>query len=145
MTRILIICNYNRSVSKMAAAYLQSLLPESEYQVADAGFSVRKGDRIAPAAISALAECSLMTESTGCNLVSLKDIKQADLILGVSAEIVKKLTDSYHSARGKTLHLMTYASEKRDVFEPRHDVQSHVQCINMMKPGLDAIAQKLLA
>ena len=143
MTNILIICQYNHSVSKMAAAYLASKLDAKEYVVADAGMSVHKGDRIADGAVAALAAKNIRTESMGCNSISLKDIKQADLILCSNAEIVKKLTDSFHSARGKTLHLMTYANEKRDVFEPRKNVDSHMQCLNMMIPGLNAIAAKL--
>lgn len=143
MTNILVICNYNRSVSKMAAAYLASKLDSKEYAVADAGMSVHKGDRIADGAVAALAERHLMTESTGCHAVSLKEIKQADLILCSSSEIVKKLMDSFHSARGKTLHIMTYAHVKRDVFEPRKNATSHTQCLNMMIPGLNAIAAKL--
>ena len=56
MVHILIICNYNRSVSKMAAAYLADKLKGMDYSVTDAGMSVRKGDRIAPAAVAALHE-----------------------------------------------------------------------------------------
>jgi len=144
MVHILIICNYNRSVSKMAAAYLADKLKGQDFSVTDAGMSVRKGDRISPAAVAALQENGLFTEHTACTAISLKEIKQAELILCTTAELVRKLTDSYQSARGKTIHLMTYASERRDVFEPQKEVASHLQCLNMMKPGLDAIARKLL-
>ena len=143
MTHILIVCNYNRSVSKMASAYLAEKLKGADFEVTDAGMSVRKGDRISHGAVEALSQNCLFTERTGCTGVTLKEIKLADLILCSTEELVRKLTDSFHSARGKTLHLMTYAPARRDVFEPQKETASHLQCLNMMKPGLDAIAEKL--
>ena len=144
MTTILIICTYNRSVSKMASAYLESRLKEGGFELLDAGLSVRKGDRIAEGAQEALRRQGLITERTAGTLLSLKEIKQADLILCPTAELVRKVTDAYTSARGKTLHMMTYApGGRRDVFEPRKDAESHLNCLKMMMPGLDAIAEKL--
>lgn len=148
MSQILFICNSNRSASKMAAAYLAHKLIEagrSDFDVISAGLAVRKGDGIPQAAIDVLAEVGAKSETLLARQLSLKEIKSSDLIICLTDEVLKKVTDSFRSSHGKTIHLMTLADGKRDVFEPRSTPDACRNCLNMMKPALDTLAARLLA
>ena len=71
----------------------------------------------------------------------------ADLIVCLSAAVLKKLTDDFFSARGKAIHIMTQLPDRpenlRDVFEPRSNVESCRNCLAMMRPALDNMAEKM--
>lgn len=146
MSSILVVCNSNRIASKMAAAYLAFKLKElggTDFTVQSAGMAVRRGDAIPQAAVDVLAETGLAVENIGVIQLGLKEIKAADLIICMTADIVKKLTMSYQSAKGKTV-LISGMTDKRDIFEPRSNKESCRNCLAMMKTSLDVIAERLV-
>jgi len=145
--QVLFICQSNRSISKMAAAYLAHKLKElgrRDIIVLSAGTSVWRENAMHQAAIDALAEIGVVSPTIGPAQLSLKDIKSSGLIVCMSDEMVKKITDDFQSARGKTIHLMSQSDAKRDVFEPRATLEACRQCLAMMRPALDRIAERLV-
>lgn len=112
------------------------------YTVISAGVEARRGGAMSPAAVEMLAELSMTPDFIGTTPLTLKEIKGSDLIVCMTDELVKKLTKSYRSANGKTIHIMSQANGKRDVFEPRSTLDAQRQCFAMMKTALDNIAEK---
>ncbi len=147
MRSILIVCHSNMIASKMAAAYLASRLRElggQGFGVFSAGMDVRRGSRMPKAAVEALGRMGLEAPGIRTVQVGLKEIRAADLILCATGEIVKRLTSSFISARGKTV-ILSSLTDRRDVYDPRPVVENCMNCLMMMKPSLDAVADRLVS
>ena len=150
MVRILFVCESNRIASKMAAAYLAGKLKSlgaTDFDVQSAGLRVRKGDGMPPVAQQVITELGYDCGWLGTKQVDLKDIRSSELIVCLSAAVLKKVTDDFFSARGKAIHIMTQLPERpetlRDVFEPRSNLESCRKCLAMMRPALDNMAEKM--
>ncbi|MBR4675821.1 MAG: hypothetical protein IKP00_15285 [Victivallales bacterium] len=150
MVHIIFVCESNRIASKMAAAYLAGKLKSlgaTEFDVQSAGLRVRKGDGMPPAAQQVITELGYDCGWLGAKPLDLKDVRASDLIVCLSAAVLKKVSDSFFSARGKLIHIMTQLPNRpetlRDVFEPRSNLESCKNCLAMMRPALDNMAEKL--
>lgn len=150
MVNILFVCESNRIASKMAAAYLAGKLNSlgaTDFNVQSAGLRVRKGDGMPPAAQQVITELGYDCGRLGAKQVDLKDVRSSELIVCLSEAVLKKLTDDFFSARGKAIHIMTQLPDRpenlRDVFEPRSNVESCRNCLAMMRPALDNMAEKM--
>ena len=146
MTKILFISRSDRISGKMAASYLahrMTELEQTDFEVTSAGTAVRHGDSIPEIAVNVLKEFGCIVPIITSNQVTLKDIRNADLIVCLTGELLKEITGGYMSARGKTVSLMSMLSDGRDVFEPRSTAEACRQCLRMMKPALDRMAERL--
>lgn len=149
MPNILFVCQTNQTASPMAAAYLEHKLKElgkaSDYQISSAGLKVRHGASVCQGAREALAELGLKPLHIGAVLLSYKQAHPADLIVCTTEEVRDAVLDQFRFAERKTVLLLPMAGgNKRNVFEPRQNsVELNRQCLEMMKPALDAIAQRL--
>lgn len=146
MTRILFISRSDRISGKMAASYFMHRIGELELadiEVASAGTAVRHGDGIPEVAINVLKEFGCTVPIISSNQLTLKDIRNSDLIVCLTEELLRQITGGYKSARGKTVSLMSMVSDGRDVFEPRSTAEICRQCLRMMKPALDRMAERL--
>lgn len=150
MVHILFVCESNRIASKLAAAYLAGKLKElgaTDFDVQSAGFNIRRGDGMPPAAQQVIAELGYDCGRIAASPMALRDVRTADLIVCLSGAVLKRVTDGFFSARGKAIHLMSQLPERperlRDVFEPRSNLESCKNCLAMMRPALDNMAQRL--
>ena len=150
MVRILFVCESNRIASKMAAAYLAGKLKSlgaTEFDIQSAGLHVRRGDGMPPAAQQVITELGYDCGWMSSKQLDLKEVRSAELIVCLSSEVLKKVSDDFFSARGKIIHIMTQLPERpatlRDVFEPRSNLESCKNCLAMMRPALDNMAEKL--
>ncbi len=146
MTKVLFICRSDRIAGKMAAAYLARKMAElgqTDFEATSAGTAVRHGDGIPEVAINVLKEFGCTVPIISSNQLTLKDIRNADLIVCLTEELLRQITGGYKSARGKTVSLMSMVSDGRDVFEPRSTAEICRQCLRMMKPALDRMAERL--
>lgn len=147
MIKILFICKDNRSCSPMAAAYLkhrQDALGATDFEVTSCGLSTQRNDAVCTGARQALADIGLEPLRIGVQAVQLSHIKTANLILCMTQEQQKRLEKRFVSAIGKTRTLMSIIQSERDVFEPRSlDAVNHGHCLAMMRPALDALAERL--
>ena len=147
MTKILFISRSDRISGKMAASYLAHRLTELEqtdFEVTSAGTAVRHGDGIPEIAINVLKEFGCTVPIISSNQLTLKHISNADLIVCLTDELYKQITGGYRSAKGKTVSLMSMVSDGRDVFEPRSTAEACRQCLRMMKPALERLAERLI-
>jgi len=146
MTKVLFICKSDRIAGKMAAAYLANKMAElgqTDFEATSAGTAVRHGDGIPEVAVNILKEFGCTVQTITSNPLTLKDIRNADLIVCLTAELLREITGGYKSARGKTVSLMGMLSDGRDVFEPRSTADACRQCLQMMMPALDRMAERL--
>ncbi len=146
MTKILFICKSDRIAGKMAAAYLSHRLSElgkTEFETASAGVAVRHGDGIPQIAVDVLKEEGCTVQTISSNPLTLKEIQNADLIVCLTGELLKEVMGNYKSAKGKTVSLMGMVSDGRDIFEPRSTAEACRQCLRMMKPALERMAERL--
>ena len=92
----------------------------------------------------ALAALGLEPLRIGTQAVQLFHIKTANLILCMTQEQQERLEKKYVSAIGKTRTLMSIIQSDRDIFEPRsQDAANHGNCLAMMRPALDSLADRL--
>ncbi|MBQ7651401.1 MAG: hypothetical protein IJS15_10605 [Victivallales bacterium] len=146
MTKVLFICRSDRIAGKMAAAYLARKMAElgqTDFEATSAGTAVRHGDGIPEVAVNVLKEFGCTVQTITSNPLTLKDIRNADLIVCLTAELLRDITGGYKSARGKTVSLMSMLRDGRDVFEPRSTADACRQCLQMMMPALDRMAERL--
>lgn len=132
----------------MAAAYFAKKVADAgvtDINVASAGMAVKRGESMPQGARDALAELGITPPRIGTLQVTLKDIKVANLIIVPSEELLKKVYDSFTSSHGKLVHLMSLTDNQRDIFEPRSTLETNRQCLAMMRPALDKLAEKLLS
>ena len=150
MVRILFVCESNRIASKMAAAYLAGKLKSlgaTDFDVQSAGLRVRKGDGMPTVAQQVITELGYDCGWMSSKQLDLKEVRSAELIVCLSGAVLKKVSDDFFSARGKIIHLMTQLPERpetlRDIFEPRSNLESCRNCLAMMRPALDNMAERL--
>ncbi|MFA6816759.1 MAG: hypothetical protein WCS73_10755 [Lentisphaeria bacterium] len=147
MPKILFVCNNNRSRSPMAAAYFAKvgeLAGIKELEVVSAGIWGRPEEMIDPKAVKALNYEKLEPQRLGCTLLTLKVIRSSDLILGMSEEITENVRNRFVSAKRKTKNLMSMVGLNTGVFDPHGgNLERYLQCLNMMKPALDELAERL--
>ena len=146
MTKVLFICRSDRIAGKMAAAYMTHKMAElgqTDFEATSAGTAVRHGDGIPEVAVNVLKEFGCIVQTIASNPLTLKDIRNADLIVCLTAELLREITGGYKSAKGKTVSLMSMVSDGRDVFEPRSTADACTQCLKMMMPALDQMAERL--
>ncbi|HPY89862.1 MAG TPA: hypothetical protein PLE92_03030 [Lentisphaeria bacterium] len=147
MIKILFICKDNRSCSPMAAAYLKhrlDALGATDFEVTSCGLSTQHNDAVCEGAREALAAVGLEPLRIGVQAIQLFHVKTANLILCMTQEQQKRLEKKFVSAIGKTRPLMSIIQSERDVFEPRcQDTANHGHCLAMMRPALDALAERL--
>ena len=146
MTNILFICKSDRIAAKMAAAYLSHRLEElgcKEVETFSAGTSVRRGDGIPEVAVNFLKSIGCTVPLLMSTQLTLKEIRNADLIVCLSEETFVRVSDGYKSAKYKTINLMAKFGGGEDVFEPRSTLESCRNCMAMMKSSLDNMAERL--
>ena len=146
MTKVLFICRSDRIAGKMAAAYLARKMAElgqTDFEATSAGTAVRHGDGMPEIAAEVLKEFGCTAQTISSNKLSLKDIRNADLIVCLSEELLREITGGYKSAKGKTVSLMSMLGGGRDIFEPRSTADACRQCLRMMMPALDRMAERL--
>ncbi len=147
MTKVLFICRSDRIAGKMAAAYIAHKMAELgqvDFEATSAGTAVRHGDGIPEIAVNVLKEYGCTVQTITSNQLTLKDIRNADLVVCLTGELLKEITGGYRSAKGKTVSLMSMIKDGRDVFEPRSTADACRQCLQMMMPALDRMAERLL-
>lgn len=131
----------------MAAAYIAHKMAELgqvDFEATSAGTAVRHGDGIPEIAVNVLKEYGCTVQTITSNQLTLKDIRNADLVVCLTGELLKEITGGYRSAKGKTVSLMSMIKDGRDVFEPRSTADACRQCLQMMMPALDRMAERLL-
>ena len=146
MTKILFICKSDRIASKMAAAYLSHRLAElgcEDFETFSAGTMVRRGDGIPDVAVNLLKSIDCTVPTLMSTQLTLKEIRNADLIVCLSEEVFFRVTEGYRSAKYKTISLMNKFGNGEDVFEPRSTLESCRNCLAMMKSALDNMAERL--
>ena len=147
MIKILFICKNNRSCSPMAAAYLKHRLDTlrvADFEVTSCGLSTQRSETVCDGARQALAALGMEPLRIGTQAIQLFHIKTANLILCMTQEQQERLEKKYVSAIGKTRTLMSIIQSDRDIFEPRsQDAANHGNCLAMMRPALDSLADRL--
>lgn len=146
-TVILFVCGTNRRRSPMAAAYFQRRLTElgvSGVSAQSAGIRARRQEKIDRGAVAALAELGLEPQQLGVRQLTPKQANGASLIVCMTsdqlAEIGKKIPTAAHKVRT----VLSIIDSDRQVFDPKeNDVGGHARCLNLMRPALDALAERL--
>ena len=147
MTKVLFICRSDKIAGKMAAAYIAHKMAElgqTDFEATSAGTAVRHGDGIPEVAVNVLKEYGCTVQTITSNQLTLKDIRNADLVVCLTGELLREITGNYRSAKGKTVSLMSMVKDGRDVFEPRSTADACRQCLQMMMPALNRMAERLL-
>ncbi|MBR0459151.1 MAG: hypothetical protein IJJ26_07925 [Victivallales bacterium] len=146
MPKILIVCKTNRSASPMAAAYLQAKTREAglnEYEFCSAGLRVSRADSVSQGAREILAGMGLRPLQIGSQLLSYKLVRNADLVVCLTKEVLQSVASEYKFAAGKTILLQSMTGQTRDIFEPKGaSVELNRQCFEMMKPDLDTMLRR---
>lgn len=113
MRKILFVCTGNTCRSPMAQAIALELLRSrgltDRYQVSSAGLSAWPGAPASPQAREALAMAGIELEGHRSSQLTVEQVRQADLILTMTAAQKRTLLQSYPEAEGKVFLLREYA------------------------------------
>lgn len=147
MIHLLVICKDNCSCSPMAATYLQHRLDQlaaGKFQVDSAGLFTTRRASVSDGARAVLGELGLEPLRIGTQAVQLAHLKMADLVICMSESQQSYLEKKFPACLGKVRPVLSFSNSDREVFEPRQrDVNSHRHCLAMMKPALEALAERL--
>ena len=146
-TIILFVCGTNRRRSPMAAAYFKRRLAElgvTGVDVESAGIHTRRQEMVDRGAVDALTNIGLEPLQLGVRQLTPKQANCASLIVCMTsdqlAEIGKKIPTAAHKIRT----VLSIIDSDRQVFDPKeNDVGGHARCLNLMRPALDALAERL--
>lgn len=133
----------------MAAAWFRHLLDEAGvkgYEVDSAGLRTAYHGNIAPEVEQALAaECpGVVPMRIGSQPLQPKLIKSADLLVCMTDDQLSEIKKKFISAANKTITLMSVLHQDKDVFDPnKQPLQRFVDCLNMMKPALKELAERI--
>ncbi|WP_071542372.1 low molecular weight protein arginine phosphatase [Neomoorella thermoacetica] len=116
MPGILFVCTGNTCRSSMAAAIAAKLAKERglDVTISSAGLAAREGDPATPEAVQALAEMGLDLSSHRARQLTAATVRDADLILTMTAEHRERILRDYPEARGKTYTLKEYVQGPED-------------------------------
>lgn len=116
MPGILFVCTGNTCRSSMAAAIAAKLAKERglDVTVSSAGLAAVEGEPATPAAVQALAEMGLDLSSHRARQLTAAMVREADLILTMTAEHRDRILRDYPEARGKTYTLKEYVQGPED-------------------------------
>ena len=110
MPGILFVCTGNTCRSSMAAALAAHLAAARslDVDIASAGLAAREGEPATPAAVQALAEMGLDLSSHSARQLTATMVREAELILTMTAGHKEYILQKYPEARGKTFTLKEY-------------------------------------
>jgi len=132
----------------MAAAYFRHCAAQAglqDVEVESAGLRAHSELQICPEVTEVLAAEGLVPLRVGCNLLHPKLIKTSDVIICMTSDQKREIVSKFYSAARKTKTLMSVIDSSADVFDPhREGVERYAQCLKMMKPALEELAQRLL-
>ena len=144
MSVIVFVCGSNRARSPMAAAYFAKLLKDrnvTDIESCSAGLKAPHGETICWEAREALHRKGLEPLAVGTTQLLPKLIRTASLIICMTEDQKEQAEAMFPSCKGKTRALMSVMGSHRPVAEPlKGDLQRHVDCLNMMIPALEALA-----
>ncbi len=147
MANILFVCSSNRSRGPLAAAYFQHLAIVTginDLSVYSVGIRTRAKELICPEVEQLLAEYNLKPQQVGTTQLLPKMLKGADLILCMTSDQQEYLEKKFISARHKTKTLMGILKLEKDIFDPCNEgLDRFRQCLEMMKPALQTLAERL--
>ena len=148
MPRILFVCGSNRSRSPLAAACFKKIAEDAgvaELIVDSAGLRTNPREMICQEVSEVLAEEGLQPLQLGVRQVLPKQIKSADLVICFTSDQQEQLENTFLSAKRKTKTLMSLLHSDAEIFDPiKGGTKKFQQCLRMMRPALDALAQRLL-
>jgi len=131
----------------MAAAYFKYCIDKAglkEIESDSAGIRANIREHVAQETIDALAKIGLAPLRIGTQLLTPKLIKIADLIVCMTSSQKDEVESSFVAATRKTVTLMSIIKSPKEVFDPhKQGLEKYVQCLDMMKPALEELAEKL--
>ena len=146
-TVILFVCGTNRRRSPMAAAYMKRRLEEagiSGVNVASAGIHTRRQDMVDRGAVDALAKIGLEPLHLGVHQLTPKQANSASLIVCMTSDQQTDVEKKIPTVARKLRTLLSIINSDRQVFDPKeNDVGGHARCLDLMRPALDALAERL--
>ena len=146
--RVLFVCTGNTCRSPMAAAWFQRLCREqgaTHIEIDSAGLATRPKDAVSPQARRVLEEEGLVPLRLRSQLLSVKIMHRADLILTMTASHCEQLVARFPSAANKTRPLLSVLAPRHaDVFDPYGgSTDDYRRCLAMMKPALEAVLDRI--
>jgi protein-tyrosine phosphatase len=147
--QVLFVCTGNTCRSPMAAAWFHHLCKErgiGHIEVDSAGLATRPRDSVSAKAREVLAENGLIPLRLRSQLLQAKLVWSADLIMTMTGQHHELLVSRFPMATKKTRPLLTALGPGRgDVFDPYGgSLNNYRQCLDMMKPALEALLDRIL-
>lgn len=122
MKRALIVCKGNTCRSPMAVALLADMLRrqgrEQEVQVRSAGIWADEGQPATAEARKTMRERGLDVSEHRAHLLSVHDVRQADLVITMERGIAEAIRIEVPDAAGRVYTLGDLADDPRDVEDP---------------------------
>ncbi len=148
MPRILFVCGSNRSRSPLAAACFKKIAEDAgvtDLVVDSAGLRSNPRQMICQEVSEVLAAEGLQPLQLGVRQVLPKHIKSADLVICFTSDQQEQLENTFLSAKRKTRTLMSILRSDAEIFDPaKGGTEKFQQCLEMMRPALNTLAQRLL-
>lgn len=146
-TVILFVCGTNRRRSPMAAAYFKRRLAEigvTGVGVESAGIHTRRQEMVDRGAVDALANIGLEPLQLGVRQLTPKQANCASLIVCMTSDQLAAVEKKIPTVARKLRTLLSIINSNRQVFDPKeNDVGGHARCLDLMRPALDALAERL--
>jgi len=147
--RVLFVCTGNTCRSPMAAAYFKKLCDErgvTHILVDSAGISTNSKDSVNEKARAVLAENGLVPLRLKSAILNQRHMRMAGLILTMTGQQHELLVSRFPFAEKRCRPLMaTLHRRGSDVFDPYGgSLDDYRRCLDMMKPALEALLDRLL-
>lgn len=146
---VLFVCTGNTCRSPMAAAWFQHLCVARGVEhigIDSTGLATRPKDSVSTNARIVLEENGLIPMRLFSQLLTMKMIRRADLILTMTGAHRELLVSRYSIAEKKARPLLSVLGRRGggDVFDPYGgSVADYRTCLEMMKPALAALLDRL--
>lgn len=152
MKRILFVCTGNTCRSPMAQVLFQEILAQKkqprkiQFEVASAGIYTQEGMSPSLEAIEAMHGEGLDLSSHKSRKISGDILKQADLILTMTAAHCSYLCNNYPEQNENIFHLSEYAGiGNKEISDPYGlGRQAYLETVEQLKEILDKAAERLL-